>query len=178
MTSPLQVAPHEQGMIRVFALSLTPPEAEALRDSAPAQAKLLGVETINISFTEVFPVADTETLGLAGYLIEGNDVDPASIAPDRARLAALDGWVLLVYSRAFDGAAQTLSPAPALTLIGCYTQPGTDWSESQTLRSDSAKPQGGTARKRPSDAAMSGRIAMAALLVITALTALMVWIAA
>lgn len=178
MTDPLQVTPHERGIVRVFALSLSAKEAEDLRDNATAQAALLGVPTLDTRFTEVFPVADTAEIGLAGYLIDGNGIDPASIAPDRARLAALDGWVLLVYSSAFDGTAQTLSPARALTLIGTYAEPGTDWSDGQTLRSDSAKSQGGSTRKKPSDAAMSGRVAMAALLVITLLTILMVWIAA
>lgn len=180
----LDVRANERGMIRLFALSMTEAEAKPLcadpdapdPDRAIRLAQLLGVETLDTDGVEVFPVSDLEELGLAGYMIEGNAVDPSQIEKDRAKLAGLAGWVMVVYSSAFSGAAVTLSPAPQLTLIATYTQPDVDWSTSQPLTSQAAAPQA-VEVKRPSDAAMMGRVATIALLVMFALTAVVVWVA-
>ncbi|THH34393.1 hypothetical protein E4Z66_18310 [Aliishimia ponticola] len=179
----LDVKQNEFGVIRVFALSLPAAEAKTLRDDGPEpdtaaerRAQLLGVRDLNPAYVEVFPVSDLEELGLAGYLVEGNGVDPEELAPHRARLAALDGWVMIVYSQAFGDQAVTLRPAPEATLIATLHQPGTDWRNSQPLESRAATTLA-PGKPAPSDAAMSGRIAMAALLVIFLLTALMIWVA-
>lgn len=180
----LTVRAHEQGMIRLFALSMTEDEAKPLRadPNAPDPARserlaaLLGVKDLDPDGVEVFAVADLEDLGLAGYMIEGNGVDARDIDPDRAKLAALDGWVMVVYSKAFAGEEATLRPAPQLTLIATYSEPGTDWSASKPLTSTSAARQA-TDKKQPSDAAMAGRVATIALLVLFALTAVVIWVA-
>ena len=180
----LVVKANERGMVRVFALSMTDAEAQILKangedgdDNPTPQERALGAAALDAGYVEVFPIKDLADLGLAGYLETGNGIDPAQFAPDRQKLEALDGWVLCVYSAAFGGQAQTLNPAKALTLIGTYSEPGVDWTDTQTLTSDAAMGETTPVKKRPSDAAMSGRIAMAALLVIFALTGLMVWIA-
>lgn len=172
----LIVQANERGRVRVFALSLTPQEARALANDPAEQAKTLGLQTLDSTYVEIFPVADLDELGLVGYLIEGNGIDPDSLGKDRARLKALSGWVMVVYSRAFSEAALTLKTVPALTHIGTYTQPGVDWSSEQTLTSQAATTPSTPVKKPVSDAAMSGRIATLALLVLFALTAVMVWI--
>ncbi len=171
----LNVEPNERGLVRVFALSMTEDEAKALQNSK--DPKILGRDSIDATFVEIFPVSDLEQLGVAGYLATGCGIDPTQIEPDKAKLNQLDGWVMIVFSRAFNGAATTLKPAPQLTLIGTYAEPGVDWSDKTTLTSDAATTPA-KSRKTPSDAAMSGRIAMIALLVIFALTFMLVWIAA
>ncbi|MEM7320184.1 MAG: hypothetical protein AAF408_14330, partial [Pseudomonadota bacterium] len=50
---------------------------------------------------------------------------------DKPLLAALDGWVLVVRSRAFGGGANQLTPDPGLILVGFYSEPGTDWTAAQ-----------------------------------------------
>ena len=180
----LTVSATERGIVRVFALSMDAAEAKALRDDVPEsvdatgpQAAALGVAHLDSDFTELFAIKDIAEIGLTGYLEQGNGIDPAQLAPDRAKLEALDGWVFLVYSHAFGGKATTLKPKPELTLIGAYSEPGVDWSETKALSSDAAIGTVYPARKKPSDAAMSGRIATLALLVLFALTGLMVWVA-
>jgi hypothetical protein len=183
----LEVAENERGRIRVFALSMGREEALGLQvgpdtdaqeaaDAAARQCAALGVAQIDTDHTEVFPISDLGDLGLAGYLAEGGGARDEDIAANRARLAGLDGWVMLVYSQAFDGRSETLKPSPELTLIATLSQPGTDWSEGQRLTSKAATEAPSAPAKRPSDAAMSGRVATVTLLVLFALTAVMVWI--
>ncbi|MCH9832288.1 MAG: hypothetical protein K0U49_02850, partial [Alphaproteobacteria bacterium] len=96
------------------------------------------------------------------------------------KLNSLSGWVLIIFSNAFKNAATTLKPASNLNLIGTYSQTKTDWRTAQTVTAESAKPFTApplTIKKKPSDAAMSGRIATLALIVMFALTGLIIWIA-
>ena len=144
----LSVAPNERGLIRVFALSLGPQDAKNLREDDARKKALLGAQSLDSDFTEVFPVSDLEGLGLVQYLIQGNGVAPETLEADRAKLAALDGWVLLVFSHAFGGVEQRLAPAPELTLIGSYPEEGTDWGP-VPIESASAKPFSGPTAAGP-----------------------------
>ena len=135
MTGRLIIPAEEHGTVRLFAVNL--PEAEVaamLRDAptlgtalttgelpqVPAAADLLGHPDLDTRHTELFAIRDLTGLGLTGYLTEGLGLQESEIAPDRARLAALEGYVLIVLSRAFGGQAATLDLPPALTLIGTY----------------------------------------------------------
>jgi len=104
----------------------------------------------------------------------------AQLNPDKTKLEALDGWVLILFSRAFQDAAATLTPASTLTLIGTYSETGTDWRATETIDTDSAKPYSAppeTTKKRPSDAAMSGRVATLVLIVLALFTYVFIRIA-
>lgn len=133
MTGRLIIPADEHRVVRVFAVNL--PEAQVtamLRDAptaapgdlpqVPAAADLLGWPGLDTRHTELFPIRDLTGLGLPGYLSEGLGLDEAEITPDRARLAALDGYILIVLSRAFDGEPVTLDLPAALTLIGTYRE--------------------------------------------------------
>lgn len=133
MTTPLTIPPHEHRTVRVFAVNLpesqvtamlrdTPPAAAGELAQTPAAATLLGWPDLDTRHTELFAIRDLTGLGLPGYLTEGLGLDESDIAADRARLSALDGYVLIVLSRAFDGQAVTLDLPPALTLIGTYRE--------------------------------------------------------
>jgi hypothetical protein len=177
----LVVPIHERGVIRLFALSMTDDEAKVLvrddnADAERLQSAALGIDALDTEYVEVFAVKVLEELGLAGYMIEGNGVPADQVEPDRTKLAALEGWVMVVYSRAFRGAAVTLAPAPELTLIATYHEPGTDWTDPNPLESKAAT-ELTPAKTRPSDGAMMGRVAMVALLDMFALTGLVIWIA-
>ena len=192
MTATLTVPAAERRTVRVFAVNL--PEAQVsamLRDTAPAApdaptgdlpaipaaAELLGWPDLDTRHTELFPIRDLTGLGLPGYLAEGLGLDEATLAPDRARLAALEGYVLIVLSRAFGDRAVTLDLPPALTLIGTYPEKTAPLVFEPLPAGGAQEAPRTPARKSVSDAAMSGRIAMAALLVMFALTALVVWMA-
>jgi hypothetical protein len=179
MSTSIAIPAGERGVIRVFALSMTDPEAKALRDDTDAQSTVLGAE-VDPECVEIFPVSDLEEIGLPGYLAVGNGVPAEQLARDRRKLEQLGGWVLILFSKALRDRATTLVPNAALTLIGTYNEAQTDWSATQTLTSEAAKPRAAPSepvKKRPSDAAMSGRIATVVLILLGLFTWAMIWIA-
>ena len=180
MTSDLTVTAGERGKLRVFAVNLSDKDAQMLADKPDAAAALLGVDDLDNTFAEVLAIDHIAELGLPDYLHDGYDVPSEALAADRARLAALEGYVLIVLSLAFRDKSLQLAPGAELTFIGSYPTAQVDWSAKTPVTTESARPGTGvpgTAKKRPSDAAMSGRIAMAALIVLAVLTYVIVWIA-
>ena len=177
MKKPIKVPANEALQIRVFALSMSAARAKTLTATLTSA---LGVEDISADGVEVFARDSLGNLSLSNFLIEGNDVIAEVVEPDRAKLDALEGHIMLVYSSAFKGRKRELLPQPELTLIGTYPQHGTDTTSKVDLDTPSALPQDvepePPAKKRPSDAAMSGRIAMLALLVAFGVVAMMLWI--
>ncbi len=171
MSERFEISATERGIVRVFKVDLSEDQIESF-DPAPS----LGVASLEPQYTELFPVSDLKGVGLSGYMSEGLGIADAEL--DKARLDALKGHVLIVLSAAFGGEALTLTPKAPLRWIGTYTE---ERAPVQFEPLPDAAAQGQIApdgRKRPSDAAMSGRVAMIALLVIFALTGLMIWIAA
>jgi hypothetical protein len=163
----IDVPARDTGRIYLFALNLTPEEVAPLieppenpafapvtRPTAAASDTLLGVAGLDAQEMELFPVRDLEGVGLGDYLVDGHGMPETQVAPDRGRLAALDGHVLLVYSEAFRGAAATLSPSADLTHIGTYGRPPTDWNASP-IDTASAEPFSGkgTSPREARDAA-------------------------
>jgi len=179
MTQTIDIPANEHGALRVFALSMTDETARALKDIPAELMTALGVP-VDPDHVEIFPLSDLEGVGLAGYLADGHAVPDTELAPDRIKLDKLGGWVMIVYSRAFGGAATTLAPDPALTLIGTYGTPGTNWQATETIASEAAKPYSAppeTVKKRPSDAAMSGRVATLVLILLALFTYVFIRIA-
>jgi hypothetical protein len=141
MTDPLAIPASDRHTLRLFALDMARPELDRLTRPDPADTaaqadraalltQLLGLPDLGLpddtsldpDFVEVFDTADLGDLGLTGYLAEGGNIPDAQIAPDRDRLDALNGPVLVLFSRALQGKAATLRPDPRLTLIGTYTE--------------------------------------------------------
>ncbi|MDW3224949.1 MAG: hypothetical protein R8G34_19045 [Paracoccaceae bacterium] len=141
MNKPIEIKAHERDTIRVFAINKAATEVvEALKVAPKADVarQLLGDPHLNTASAEIFPVADLTGMGLSAYLSEGYAVQTDQIAQDRNKLDALEGYVLLLFSDSFAGAATRLALGQALTLIGTYTeyQPSTP---SGSLKTDSAK---------------------------------------
>lgn len=141
---PIPIPPHEQGVTRLFALSMTPAEARRTKTDIAQQSALLGLEKLHGPGVEVFRVSDLDELGLVGYLRDGIDVQDADLARDRAKLAALDGWIMLVHSSAFAGQETVLHPRQELTLIGTYKQHNAEQIPIK-IPSEAAKPYTATA---------------------------------
>ncbi|KIN70712.1 hypothetical protein Z945_3176 [Sulfitobacter noctilucae] len=161
----------ELGTTRVFSLSMPASEARKLSKDPDAQMALLGAKGLNPAGIEVFAVSDLGDLGLAGYLREGTDAPDADLQRDSSRLAALDGWVMLVHSLSFGGNATTLTPAAPLTLIGTYAQEADD-TPPIALEADAAQPYTGKARVMPaktSDRSRGGSLIVGALILLVLL---------
>ena len=174
MSTPITIPARERGVVRVLALSMTDDEARRLKDDAAAIAQVLGTDApLDTDHVELFPITDLEGVGLMGYLTDGAGIPADQLTPDRAKLERLGGWVMVVFSLAFDDRPTALTPDPALTLIGTYGETRTDYTAYEPITAEAAKPYSAppeTTRKRPSDGAMSGRVAMLVLIVLAIFT--------
>lgn len=178
----LHIPKSERDLVRVFALSMSEVEAGALRnnddiaslDDPHPQEKALGANFVDGNMVEVFPIADLDTLGLADYLIQGFYAQPEAIEPDRTKLTAIDGWVMLVHSAAFGGVEQTISPSAALTLVGTYPLIQADMSVTPIL-SEAAQPYTGVPSPTP-PTPPNGRAGGSLVVVgLTVMAALILW---
>ncbi len=134
--SDLNVAPNEHGVLRVFSLDMRPQEAKFLRELGAAE-QVLGVFELDHEQIDIFPVSDLEDVGLFGYLSDGCGVSEDQL--DRGALDAVEGWVMVVRSAAFEGRAVTLQIDPRMHLIGLYTEQATNWTGG-AIATESAKP--------------------------------------
>lgn len=80
----------------------------------------LGVDHLDETQIEGAVTEDLVGIGLAGFMTEGIGVDKGLIAPDRARIDALTGSVVIVKGAAFDGANVPLTPHAPLTHVGTW----------------------------------------------------------
>lgn len=138
----------------------------------PDVAAMLGVEFLDLAHVDVIQVKDLQGLGLRGYLVSGMGISEDQIGPEANRDS---GMVALLRSAAFSGRRAEVIPAPGVRHLATYVERRAETPERE-LRSVSA---GGivSGKPVPSQGAILGKVAMIALLVIFALTALMVWIA-
>ncbi|MCG7493427.1 hypothetical protein [Thalassobius sp. Cn5-15] len=142
----LSVRPQEPRGVRLFSLAADQAELDRLgailANAEPGLAKghladLFGVEAIDATRVEVFDLADLSDFGLMNYLIKANGLPEEALEPDRARLEALAGVVLILYPQVFKGESVTLSPVSAVTPIGAWSEEVPDL-EFTPLRSQSA----------------------------------------
>ena len=123
MNQTITIPKGERGMIRVFAVNRAPLEMQVALSRQPKAdlaRELLGDPHLNTIGTEIFPVKDLEGVGLAGYLADGYAVPDDQLEEDRARLEALEGYVLLLFSNSFAGRGAVFDVGSDLTLIGTY----------------------------------------------------------
>lgn len=146
----LDVHRNEHGSVRVFAVNGDADIAEALQDPANLSSAL-GVDALDQTEVEIFPASNLTGLGLSGYLVDGLGMPDDQIDPDRTRLDALDGYILLVRAKAFGGAAQNLAPSEQLTFIGGYAEDTAPFLQ-MPIASEAARPGTG-AQKIPPRAA-------------------------
>jgi len=179
MSDRIEIKASEQGVVRLFDVDLSPDEAKAFnrQNGAWPLRDALGAETLEPNHVEVFQVDDLAELGLSGYLEEGLGIAPGEVEEHRGTITALKGTVMIVTSRAFGGTAQTLRPRAPLRLAATFSEDRGP-VRFDPLPSETAKGEiGRTARKQPSEASVSGRVAMVALLVLFALVAVVIWVA-
>ncbi len=86
-------------------------------------AEALGLEGLSPASVEAFLADDLEEYGLERYLTEAHGMDPASVAPDTDRLAAVTGPVVLLFSRGLPDGATRIDPVPPLAFVGRYDAP-------------------------------------------------------
>jgi hypothetical protein len=171
MTDPLAIPLGPERSVWVFTIDL--PEKEAGAFAAGPLAPSLGVDHVDLAETEYLD-ADTFTeYGFSRYLVEGQGVAEDSILADCAKLDALRGPVLLVFRPALGQGR--LSPRAPLRLVGRYDEVPSPSRIGLPDYDPVADSIAVPVRKRPSDAAMSGRVAMVVLLLLALFVTLFVW---
>ena len=177
MTEPINIPATGTAAIHLFAINLDDSKLKQFADSDALLTHILGHIPDRPEQAEIIRLKDIEEIGLTEYLREGPGIDDVVLAPHRSRLDALEGHVLILYPGAF-ASDTVLAPTPTATFIAQLDRDPPDWTDKQTLHSEAATtPAPPAGRKRPSDAAMSGRIAMVALILLGLLTWLMILIA-
>lgn len=164
----------EHGVIRVFSVSRPAPAvAKALNETSPeAVGTDLLNHPVNPTDIEIFPLGDLGQLGLAHYLAEGYDISQHDMRPDRPRLDALDGYVLLLHSSIAAQNDVRLTPGPDLTLIASYAEPRADMSAAP-LSSEAAAVQSGARDGQAPKRSHRGKFVVLTLLLI--LLFILVW---
>lgn len=146
----LHIPNNEQGQVRVFAINRAATDVAGEIEKYGKMtfvSDLIDQELPEAGF-ELFPMTDLSGVGLSGYLGQGYDVPPEQIAKARAKLDALEGYVLLIFSSAFQGRDVTLTTTADLTLIGTFgeAQPN---MQSLPIESGAAQAYSGTPRLTP-----------------------------
>ena len=140
------------------------------------------VHEVTIVGVDLMQVEDLEGYGLSQYLEQGMGVSSHDLEDAHALIEGLTGTVLVVSSGAFGGQAQVLTPRAPLRLVATFNEDKAPvqfdplpsaGAQVAPAPEDPAAPE----PKKKSDAAMSGRVAMIALLILFALTAVVVWVA-
>ncbi|SFU03666.1 hypothetical protein [Sedimentitalea nanhaiensis] len=142
MSEVLTIPAGETGKVRVFALDVPPEQARFLTEPGAVE-QMLDSGPLAAPHVEVFPLSDLDELGLTGYLIEGCGIPAGQITPDRARLQALKGHVLLIFSGAFGGRAAQVVLPNTVRPVATYSATPTDWRAGPPISTDSVKLRAG-----------------------------------
>lgn len=146
----IAIPKHEDRLIRVFALNTNVQATHtALQTQTEAQfvSNLLD-HPVGAGGFDLVQLSALEGCGFANYLTEGWDVPAENLMDTRARLDALEGYALLLFTSAFEVRDVTLTIGPDLTLIGTYAEAPVDMRFS-ALDSEAAQPYTGTPPKTP-----------------------------
>lgn len=169
----LTIPANDHGQIRVF--SVSGPIAMALKaDLERGIAEAFGTPGLNLDFVDLVDIAALDQMTLVDLLQQGYDIQPD--AADKPALDRITDHALLIMSRATSGQEVTLTFAPGVEHVTTCGQAAqlTVPSPIPTEAATGLIPDPPARQK--SDAAIGGRVATIALIVLFALVALMVWI--
>lgn len=171
----LNIPANDHGALYVLELNRPPPAGLEDKTDAAMQA-IFGDTLVNTDYVDIITPGMLTDLSLPDLIRNGYDM-PVSPA-EAEEMRGLMGTAVLVMSAAFGQQARTIDLPADVRLVSVLRETP-DLKAPRPLRTSTADGilEGGKAKKRPSDAAMSGRIATIALVLMFALVGLMIWIA-
>ena len=179
MSELIEISASEHGRVRVFALDYALAMEIAHTGTLDRLCRALGVvqlQDADVQIVELHAIAD---MGLVAFLGEAYGVEADEMAPYAEALKALTGTVAVLRSGAFGANPVTLKSGGEARLVATLTEPNPAIPPMQPLTSKAAEgtvaPSGG--KPKPSDAAISGRIAMIVLGLLGLFVWLLIWIA-
>lgn len=172
---------YEHGLVRVFLLDAALRADLETTGSYAAFCAALGIDQINDADVQQLETTSLENMLFADFLRQGYEANEDDLTEYQFQLDTLsetDAMVLIVRSGAFIDRPVTLNTEGPAALIATLREPDAKTATGTLPNPDpdatlTEKPT----KKRPSDAAMSGRIATVALLLMALLVWLMIWIA-
>lgn len=170
----LTLPANDHGLIRIFKIA-TPAPAGLEERTPAALAALFGTDDLDADYIDVVDTRHLAGLSLIDYLHQGYDIPDT--ATDDPALRDLKGVVVLLMSRAARGRAVTLTLADTVTHVTTTGDPARLRVPSAPVETAAAAGTVPGGRAAPSQAAMSGRVATIALIVLFALVVLMIWVA-
>ncbi|MEM7731200.1 MAG: hypothetical protein AAF280_00260 [Pseudomonadota bacterium] len=173
----LDVSPGEHGLVRIFHLGYRVSMELQHFEAVDRLAAALGVESLQAEDVQIVDLSAVREMGLTTFLMEGYGVSEDDITPHTDTLNSLKGHIAVLRSGAFNGAPLTLSNTDDARLIATLREPRMSAPTPMPSYDSASGSSGDTDRKPVSDKAMSGRIAMYALLAIFAFTGLIIWLA-
>ncbi|MEL7012822.1 MAG: hypothetical protein AAFO72_06035 [Pseudomonadota bacterium] len=174
----LKVTSGEHGVVRVFSLGYRVSMELQHFEAVDKLAQALGIDQLKPEDVQIVDLSAVSDMGLSGFLTEAYGVAEEQMVPLAESLNALQGHVAVLRSGAFDGAALTLPVSDDVRLVATLHEPRMSApAPMPNFQSARGTANGPKERKPLSDKAMSGRIAMYALLAVFAFTIMFVWIA-
>ena len=169
----LMIPANDHGQIRIF--SVPTPAPAGLEEKTPAALQsLFGTDTLDPDFIDIVDTRQLAGLTLLDYLYQGYDIPPD--AADMQALRDQRGVLVLIMSRATSGTETTLTLAPGVAHVTTTGDPARLRIPTKTP-TEAAKGTVTGGKSAPSQAAMSGRVATIALIVMFLIVVLMIWIA-
>lgn len=176
LTSARSIPPSATRSVWVFRLDMGTELAEALVDDGPL-AQMLGVDHLDRTQLELISAEDFAEYGILHYLHDGHGFPLAALQPDATALAALQGPVLLMFRAALPAGLGRIDPKAPLHLVGRYDEDPLPAPIAMEPAPAADAEVIAVSRKKPSDAAMSGRVATVVLLFLVLFCVAFVWMA-
>lgn len=173
----LEVKAGEHGLVRIFHLGYRVSMELQHFEAVDRLAAAMGLDTLQAEDAQIVDLSAVREMGLTTFLMEGYSVAEEEISPHSDTLNSLKGHIAILRSGAFKNAALTLTNSDDARLIATLHEPRMSPPTPMPGYDSASGSAGGKARKPVSEKAMSGRIAMYALLAIFAFTVLFVWLA-
>ncbi len=128
MTEGLKIPENHHDTVWVFRVNLPEAEAEAFNKENHTDGgeviwpmrEALGIDHLDHDFIELFNVSTLDEYGFTKYLTDANGISDDALEADQAKLDALDGMIVLVFSSALGSDASRFTPREPLEFIGRY----------------------------------------------------------
>ena len=178
----LEVRAGEHGRVRIFALGYRVSMELQHFEAVDRLAEALGVESLKAEDVQIVDLSAVREMGITSFLIEAYGITEDELTPLSKTIYDLTGHAAIVRSGAFGGRDIVIAPSDEVRLVATLHEPKMAAPApmpryNSATGTDAGTDGGGKTRKPPSDKAMSGRIAMYALLFVFAFTVMFVWIA-
>lgn len=181
MTDWTHVTKTEHGVVRVFIL-VRPPELHQ-NYSVPLSeiGEWLGHSALNAADIQQIWTSDLSDMSLPDLLRQGYGIDDAQIMAQQDHLeGAMDlhpTIIVIIRSSGFMNRPAKLATGGPLFMLAVFQEPGLSVAFEALPDQKVEAPKVKGTPKAPSDAAMAGRVASVALLVMAALVGIMIWVA-